>query len=392
MPSESENLGEKPRRKGRRARILSYLAGALLVAAGAGVLLYLGGRNGEATETGAADAEQEGEEKTGEKKEGEENGKTPIPVRVDVAAAGPISSYISATANLVAENEVKILAEAEGRVSQFLAEEGDYVRAGQVLATLVRDDAEIAVEKARLSETNARLTYERAEDLVGKELISRESYDDLKIKHGIAQQGLAEAEWRLSKTTIRSPFNGKVSQRLIQVGQHVRLGNELFQITDLDPLIARIYLPEKDVLGLSEGREVRITLNAAPDVRFAGRIRQISPVVDTETGTIKLTIEAASPPPDVRPGSFVTIDIVRETHPRAVLLPRGAVIRELQKAHVFVANLQGIAEKRPVTLGLEEKEWIEVLAGVQEGDRVIVAGQGGLKDGSSVKVLDGEEG
>jgi len=88
----------------------------------------------------------------------------------------------------------------------------------------------------------------------------------------------------------------------------------------------------------------------------------------------------------VRPGSFVTVNIVRETHPEALLLPREAVLRELQKAHVFVAE-DDIAEKRSVKLGLEEGGLIEVISGVEAGDQVIVAGQGGLKDGSAVKIL-----
>ena len=72
---------------------------------------------------------------------------------------------------------------------------------------------------------------------------------------------------------------------MIQVGQHVQISDELFQVTDFDPLIARIYLPERDIIGLNEGREVRILLNADASVRFTGRIRQISPIVDTATGT-----------------------------------------------------------------------------------------------------------
>jgi membrane fusion protein (multidrug efflux system) len=177
---------------------------------------------------------------------------------------------------------------------------------------------------------------------------------------------------------------------MIQVGQHVRIGDELFQVTDFDPLIARIYLPERDVLGLTEGREVRLRLNADDSVAFAGRIRQISPVVDTATGTVKITVEASVPPADVRPGSFVTVDIVRETRGEALLLPREAVLRELKRAHVFVANDE-LAEKRVVTLGLEEGQFIEALSGVAAGERVIVAGQGGLKDGSAIKILGSVE-
>ncbi len=309
-----------------------------------------------------------------------------VPVRVLKSRIGSVSSYISATANLVAENEVKVLAESEGRIVTLKVEEGDQVQAGQILATLMRDEAEIAVKKTELRAANARNAYERALQLVAEELVSQEEFDRLGLERDVADQELEEARWRLKKKTVRAPFNGRITLRNTRVGQHVKPGDDLFTVTDFDPLIARVYLPEKDVFGLQEGRDVRISLKANEDVSFFGRIRQISPVVDTATGTVKLTIEASEPPAQVRPGSFVAIGIVREHHPTAIVVPRDAVIRELQEAYVFVVA-GGVAERRSVILGLEEGRRIEVVSGVSEGERVVVSGHGGLKDGTSIRVV-----
>lgn len=379
----------RPRRG--KLRSLSILAGVVIVLAGVLVVMNLGASkaNGspsqERSDEEAAETQVDGEPESPAEEEGEE-AKNPIPVEVVSVEPGAVSAYISSTANLVAEFEVKVLAEVEGRIRTLRVDEGDYVEKGQVLATLARDDEEIELKKAKLKVTNAQTAYQRAKDLVDKELISREEFDTLDIEFAIAQQELAEAQWAVEKTTFRAPFAGRVTARLTQVGHHVRPGDELFQITDFEPLIAKIYLPEKDVLGLVEGRNVRIRLNADAAVDFSGRIRQISPVVDTSTGTVKITIEANEPPADVRPGSFVTVDIVRETRQGALLLPREAVIRELQKTHVFVAR-DGEAERREVRLGLEEGDRVEALSGLEAGESVIVAGQGGLKDGSPVKIL-----
>jgi membrane fusion protein (multidrug efflux system) len=333
------------------------------------------GADSEGAEAAAAEEPDESEDK-----------RSPVPVEVAAVVNGPISSYISASANLVAEFDVPVLAEVEGRVASLLVEEGQAVRKGQQLATLVREDQEILLRKAELRESNARVEFERAEDLISKELISREEHDRLTVDYEIARQELAEARQRLAKTILRAPFDGRVTNRMAQVGQSVQPADELLQVTDFDPLIARIYLPERDVLGLAAGREVRIVLNADESVRFAGRIRQISEVVDIATGTVKVTVEAERPPQGVRPGSFVSIHIVRETRPDAILVPREAVLRELQSAHVFVAGEEA-AEKRPVVLGLEEGPMVEAISGLTAGDRVIVAGQGGLKEGSPIKIL-----
>jgi membrane fusion protein (multidrug efflux system) len=382
-------------RRGKKLwRWMSLAVAVLLLVAGAVTLMNVSAAraNGASTVEESSDASESAAstpEDTDDEKKGDEEGddaKTPVPVEVASVEEGSVSAYTSSTANLVAENEVKVLSEVEGRVLTLRVEEGDWVKNGQVLATLVRDDQAIAFKKAQLQETNARAAYDRAKELVERELISREEFDKLSIDYEIAQQELAEAEWALKKTTIIAPFSGRITARMTQLGQHVRPGDELFQVTDFDPLVARIYLPERDVLGLEEGQDVQIRLDAATEVYFAGRIRQISPVVDTSTGTVKVTVEATEPPEQVRPGSFVTVNIVRETHSDALLLPREAVLRELQKAHVYVAE-DDVAEKRAVTLGLEEGELIEVLSGVAAGDRVIVTGQGGLKDGSAVKIL-----
>jgi membrane fusion protein (multidrug efflux system) len=370
----------------RRALRISLMAlFAVVLVAGAG-LIYLQAASQEEPEAQAETAENgAADQPAGEEQEGEEE--TLVPVNVTEIAVGTISTYITATANLVPENEVRVLAEAEGRVTRLKVEEGDRVGRGSLLATLLRDEAEMAHNKAELKAANAEMAYDRAASMVAEDLISREDYDRIAMDHRIAQQELAEAAWRLEKTEIRAPFAGRITRRSTTLGQHIRPGDELFVVTDFNPLIARIYLPEKDVLALREGREVRITLKADEAVAFTGRIRQISPVVDTSTGTVKITVEAIEPPTEVRPGGFVTIGITRETHDDALMLPREAVIRELQQAHVFVAE-EGLAEKRVVELGLEEGERLEILAGLAGDERVIVAGQGGLKDGSKIKVLE----
>ncbi len=311
---------------------------------------------------------------------------TPIPVGVAEPVVGSISTYISATANLVPDAEVRVLAEAEGRLTRLLVEEGDTVGAGTLLAELDPAEAEMALNKARLTEDNTRMAFERASRMYAENLIAQEEFDKITMDHRIAQQVLAEARWRQERTRIHAPIDGRITRRDCTPGQHIRPADALFTVTDFSPLIARIYLPEKDVLGLVEGQDVRISLKADETARFRGRIRQISPVVDTATGTVKLTIAALDPPTGVRPGGFVAVDITRVTHDNALLLPKQAVIRELQKAHVFLAA-EGLAHKREVTLGLEEGENVEIVSGIARGEQVVVAGQGSLEEGSKIKVL-----
>lgn len=336
--------------------------------------------------TAAGEAEQSEAEQSAEAAEQNDEKKAAIPVKTTAVETGRVASYISATANLVPENEIKLLAEWEGRLGALAVDEGDRVEAGQVIATVAREDGEIAYKKAKVRASTSNMAFERAEKLRDQELLSSDKFDKFVLDKELAGQELAEAEWRLAKTEVRVPWSGVVTERIAQPGQHVRPGDELFAIADFHPLVARIYLPEKDVLTLNEGRGVRLALKADGAVAFEGRIRQISPVVDTATGTVKVTVEATRVPAEVRPGAFVDVHIVREARPAALLLPREAVVRELQKAYVYVAQ-DGTAAKRAVSLGLEENGKVEVTSGVDAGDTVIVAGQGGLKDGAAVTVV-----
>jgi membrane fusion protein (multidrug efflux system) len=378
MEAFAEKFGEtlmsaEPKSRNRK-RILIWAIVAVVVVAVAGGLFLWKSKNAAAAT------------KTDQKKNGNGKEKTPVPVSVASAAVAPISSYTSSTANLLAENEVKVLAEADGRIAQLLVDEGTRVSRGQVLAAINPEDARIAMTKAQVRTTNARAAYNRAREMHDKQLISQGDFDKTMMEKEVAESELAEAEWRLGKTTIRAPFSGVVTQRKVTLGQHVRPGEELFTVTDFDPLVANIYLPEKDVFGLTPGRQVRITLKAAQEVQFPGKIRYISPVVDTSSGTVKVTVEAVQPPVTVRPGGFVTIDIVRETRENALVIPREAVLRELQAAHVFVAE-GDVAKKRSVALGLEEGGRVEVHSGLKAGEKVVVSGQGGLRDGAKIKIL-----
>lgn len=358
----------------RKKRIPALPVVAVLVVVAAIVAFVFAG-----APTASADAKKEAETKD---KAAE---KIPIPVETAQVERGKISSYLSSTANLVPESEVRVISEWEGRLSRLNVEEGQAISKGQILGELVRGDAEIMKAKAKVRAENAKVGLDRAERLRAQELISTEAFDKVQMESRMADQELAEADWRLEKTYIRSPFGGIITGRTVQPGQHIRPGDELFVVADFDPLVARIYMPEKDVLSLAEGRLVRLALRADETVHFDGRIRQISPVVDTATGTVKVTVEVVHAPKEVRPGAFIRVDIVKDTKEGALLVPREAVVRELQSTYVFLAQ-DGVALKKAVKLGLEENGRVEV-DGLAAGDKVVVAGQGGLKDGASIKLL-----
>ncbi len=359
-------------------RSLAILAGVLALAAGV-ALGVGGGLFGSVSEAQAASAEEDEAEKK----------KEPANVAVEPVAEGTISSFIAATANLVAEDDVQIVAETEGKATHLYVEEGDYVQKGQKLLQVDPADRQLEVQKAELALRNARIYLERGEKMTADQLISTEELDRLRYDRDVARHDLGDAQHKLGKTIVRSPFAGTITIREVRQGQNVKVGDPLFSVADFDPLVARIFLPEREVIDLREGQAAELHLKARPDVRFKGHIRQISPIVDTASGTVKVTVEAADPPASVRPGAFVSVGIVRQTRAAALLIPRTAVIRELQETFVFVAEGDS-AKRRIVELGLQEGDRCEVIAGLVAGEQVVVSGQGALKNDAPIKILEAQ--
>lgn len=343
----------------------------------------------EKSDSDAGEKGKEGVEKKGEEKEGEEKEPEidPVPVEISEVKSKPISSYLSTTANLEAENEAQVLAEIEGLVVQLLVEEGDWVNKGDILARLDEGDKRINLRKAALKVQSEQNNFERVQRMQSSSLISQEEFDKVDYAFQVARQEQEAAAYLLSRTEIRAPFAGIVSERLVKEGARVKPSDPVFSLVSRASLIAKIFLPEKDVLDLQIGDPVMMALNAIDDAPFRGEISLISPVVDPNTGTVKVTVKVPKIPGNVRPGSFVTVNIVRETHTLALTVPRKALIRDLQENFVFVVNGEE-ASKRKVVIGFEENGYVEILSGLEDGERIVTVGQGGLKDGTPVEIID----
>ena len=140
---------------------------------------------------------------------------------------------------------------------------------------------------------------------------------------------------------------------------------------------------------LSVGQPARITTDLLPDDDFPGRIIRISPVVDPNSGTFRVTLAIDDADERLRPGMFVTTRIVTATHDEALLVPKRAVVYDDGYPHVFVVQ-DSTARKIQLDVGFEDTENLEVLSGVGRGDSIVVVGQNGLKDLARVRVIQGK--
>jgi len=195
-----------------------------------------------------------------------------IPVRVTSVIRRAIADYLETNGSLEAENEVDIVARTDGPIVELNVEEGDFVRAGQVLARIDAAEIEAQLGIARVNLAEAELVWNRAQSSYREEVISQEAYDLAESNFDAAAAQIVGTEILLDYTVIRAPFDGLIIERVIKNAEHVSNNARLFRLSDFDPLLCPIQLPEKDLPRLELGQTAYLTVEAYPGVRFPARV------------------------------------------------------------------------------------------------------------------------
>jgi membrane fusion protein (multidrug efflux system) len=315
----------------------------------------------------------------------EERKEEAVPVEVAALGRGGIESVLRLSSNLEAEREVQVFAEAPRRVVRLLVEEGNPVEKGQLLLQLQDEEQKSDVAKAEIALAESRRTFERTKELYEQKLVTEELFTQAGYTVKRNEVALADARRALGYTQVKAPIAGVVTERKVNLGDHVTVNQPLFRIVDFDSIVARIYVPEKDLVRLAKGQPARLRADSLGGARFRGTIDRISPIVDPGTGTIKVTV--ATPRQEgLRPGMYVEVELVTAVHGDALLVPKRALVYDNDQAFVFRLRKERRVERLRVSPLLEDADNIEPAGGLAAGDQLVVAGQSGLKDGGLVRL------
>jgi membrane fusion protein (multidrug efflux system) len=310
-----------------------------------------------------------------------------VPVEVQPLKRAPMLAVYSGTAPIEAHDEAEVVAKVGGEVRQIFVEEGDTVSAGQVLARLDGDRLRLDLAQTEANLRKLERDYNRQLELSQKGLVAKGTAENAKFDLDALRAAYDSARLELSYTDIRAPIAGVVSARHIKVGNTIKPNDPTFRVTNLDPLLAYVHIPEKEFRKLAPKQTADVVVDALGGDHFTGIIARISPTVDPQTGTFRAEVEVPDPTRHLKPGMFARINIVYERRENALQLPRNAIIDAEGEQSVFVV-VNGKAEQRRISTGLANNGWIEVLQGLKGDERVVVVGQAGLKTGTVVKVVD----
>ena len=260
-------------------------------------------------------------------------------VKVTHVTKGNVEDRISCVGNIAGQEMVTLMSKVPGKIDNFLVKEGDKVKKGDVLVLIDRDVEGMKYEKA----------------------------------------------------LIKSPIDGMVVKKYLDKGSQVEpsanpmMRIPVIMVANIDTVKVLANVSEKYLGRLKENAEARVEVDAYPDEVFVGEITRIAPLVDLATRTSEVEIRIANREHRLKPGMFARVNIIIEKKENTLLVPIKAVLSENNCRFVFVVD-GSIARKKEVKIGMYQKDSVEIIEGLNEGEDVIIEGNYGLKDGANVLI------
>src|SRR5688572_4961311 len=351
---------------------------------------------------------------------GGRGGTGPMTVETAMAARGSVAQQLVVVGNLIGDATVAVVPRAAGRLEAISVRLGDPVKRGQRIAKIEdyelqeqvkQQEAALEVSRAtirqreadlQLAETNA----ERSRNLFARQLLPKQTLDDTEARYqaAVAQLDLARAQnnqsaarldelkINLANTVVVSPVNGFVARRGVDPGAFVGGNAPIVDVVDISRVRLVANIVEKDLKQIQAGDMTQVEVDAFPGEMFTGRIARLAPVLDPATRTAPIEVEIPNPGFRLKPGMYARVTVTTDERKDALVVPTNAVVDYTGRRGVFVASGDSMVSFRPVRVGIEESEQIEILDGVAEGDRVVTTGAAGLRDGDRVVLADDSAG
>ncbi|RKY87177.1 hypothetical protein DRQ09_04870 [candidate division KSB1 bacterium] len=330
----------------------------------------------------------------------EETAISSIPVKVVKIMPEDVDIIVSGTGIVKPFSETMVSSEVNGKVKKVLVEVGDFVKAGQTLVEIDDELFRLSVEQANAQLMNTTANYnkakkdrERFEKLRKDNSVTEHDLENAILQEKIARAGYLNAlavkksaERQLKNTKIKSPINGKIAEKKIDIGYIVSPGTPVVKVIDISKVKVVLGVSEKEVVKIIKGQPVTLTSDAYPVVQYSGKVFSVSPQANLDTRTFPVEIVAPNNKiNELKPGMVVRIKIKTGKLKNVIMITRDAIIEKEGDKIVFVVD-KGIAKLRKLETGLTIGNRVQVKKGLTEGDYLVIVGQYNLIDGIKVKV------
>ena len=309
-------------------------------------------------------------------------GGAPVPVTAKVLQAERLDNSIASSGNVLANEEVEIRSEIQGKIARVLFKEGSRVKKGDLLVKI--EDAELqarsleAQSKRKLAEDDEY----RMRMQLKIEAVSQKDYDQSLNELNLAKAESQLLRAQLDKTELRAPFGGIVGLKQVSDGAFVSSSTLITTLQEIDPVKVDFTVPGKYAAFVKPGQAVSFTIQGS-ETRHQGKVYAVDPRIDPESRTLRLRALCPNPAGRILPGAFATIEMPFETVNAALLVPTQALSADARGAKVFLYK-SGKAEPRTVQTGLRTDSIVQITGGLSASDTVITSGVVQLKPGAAV--------
>lgn len=299
---------------------------------------------------------------------------TSVPIRIEVT--GLVAAVYQAT----------LSSRIQGTIDTLLVREGTVVSKGQPVIRLDSRDVEAELARAVAEIENARAHLDRMNQLFEKDAVSKQEMENAVRAYKVAEANRKAIEAQLSYTIVRAPFDGVITEKLVEAGELASPGQPLLRMENTQQLRLEATIGERDIPSLSPGDKISVVIDALGAQELTGTVARILPAGDPQTHTFTVKVDLPATP-GLKSGMFGRFQLERGRHP-TILLPDTAVAERGQLVSVFVVGPDGIASLRWVKTGRRFDNQVEILSGVNVGESVLREAAIGV-DGALVNPAEG---
>jgi len=308
-----------------------------------------------------------------------------VPASIMIVQPTPIKDVIFLPGETEAWHDVRVAADTGGRIEWMGPEEGDTVAKGALLAKIDVSALKASLDRAEAAYRLADDLYQRRQRLFKQGIISQEELDRSKTERTVAYMDLKQIRVRYNHGFVRAPIAGIINRRHIDTGEFVDTGKPLVDIVNIDRIKINVNVPELDVRYLSKGQKAPLKVDAFPELQFMGTIEFVAYKANPATKTFLTRAVIDNPDHAIRPGMIARVAFMRQIIPDAISAPLFSIIDKGGERIVYIEK-DGIVHSRTITIGVIEKDRVQITKGLEIGDHLIIKGQKEVEEGMRVLV------
>jgi len=322
------------------------------------------------------------------KKKVKDNSSFKVSVNVAPVTSRINEKNLSLVGTVTANQVVEIKSEVQGKITGLFFELGDYVPKGKLIARIDDKIRQLGVANAEQSLADARQNFERYQNLYKGGGATKAQFDQYKLALDNAENKLQQAKKELSNAAIVAPFSGYITAKSAEAGAFANIGSPIATLIDISELKVAVQVPERDVYALKVGDAVSISATVYPGITYKGKVKFIGYQGDASHNyPVEISIVNQKENP-LKAGTYVDITFNRKSQTPSLQIPREALVGSVKDAKVYVVDANNLARIKKIIVGNDNGNYLEVVSGLNEGEKVVTSGQINLGDSTKVAVIN----